>query len=45
MNWEYFHPSARRAYDEAGATCGIEGIEEWWMGKGLAKPRQLTGTC
>ena len=24
-----FHPGARRAYEEAGVTYGIEGIREW----------------
>lgn len=26
---EAFHPGARRAYEEAGVTYGIEGIREW----------------
>ena len=35
MEQKFFHPGARRAYEEAGVTYGIEGIEEWRTAKGL----------
>jgi len=35
MDQKYFHPGARRAYDEAGVTYGIQGIEEWRTAQNL----------
>ena len=35
MEQKFFHPGARRAYEEAGVTYGIDGIREWRSAMGL----------
>jgi TRAP-type uncharacterized transport system substrate-binding protein len=35
---EMFHPGARRAFDEAGQTFGLEGLEAWYALEGLPWP-------
>ncbi len=33
-----YHPGARRAYEEAGQTYGLEGLEQWYGEEGLPWP-------